>query len=130
MTRTLDAALAVTILAFVPGCGKKATPEVSYKDLGWENDKYTWEGKLFTGAATEKHKNGQTRIRWEIQEGVPHGVVKEWHDNGQIQVETHYDSGKRHGLNRYWTREGHLMKEQVYEHGTSVSVKEYPLPKP
>lgn len=128
MSKVLDAALAVSFLAFVPGCNNKVV-EVNYKDLGWENEKFTWEGKPFSGVASEKHKNGQPKNRWEIKDGVPHGVVREWYDNGQMMVETHYENNKRHGLNRYWTKEGQLFKEQVYEHGTSVSVKEYPVKK-
>ncbi len=128
MTKAIDAAVAVSFLAFVPGCHNKPQ-EVNYKDLGWENEKFTMAGKPFTGIASEKHKNGQPKNRWEIKDGVPHGVVREWHENGQLMVETHYENNKRHGLNRYWAADGQLFKEQVYEHGVSVSVKEYPVKK-
>jgi hypothetical protein len=126
MNKILDAALAVSFLAFVPGCDNKPR-EVSYADLGWEQEKYMLEGKTFSGVAHDTHKkNGKPRSRWEIKNGVPHGVVKEWHESGQLIVETHYHRGLRHGMNRYWRPTGELMKEQVYEHGKSMSVMEYP----
>jgi antitoxin component YwqK of YwqJK toxin-antitoxin module len=125
MSKTLDAAMAVSFLTFVPGCENKPV-EVPYKDLGYENEKITLNGKPFTGVGLDTAKDGKLRVRWELKDGVPHGVVKEWAPNGQLIVETGYHMGKRHGLNRYWTPEGQLTKEQVYEHGTSVSIKEYP----
>ena len=129
MSKTIDAALAVSFLSFVPGCENKPK-EVPYSDLGYENEKLTFNGAPFTGVSPDiDKKTGKVRVRWELKEGVPHGVVKEWAPNGQMIVETHYHEGKRHGLNRYWTPEGQLTKEQVYEHGTSVSVKEYPAKK-
>lgn len=126
MSKSL-AAVAVSFLVFTPGCSKPK--EVAYKDLGWEKDLYTLNGKPFTGVGLDTFKDGKPKSRWEIKDGMLHGVVREWHDNGQLMVETHYADNKRHGLNRYWSKEGQLFKEQVYEHGNSVSVKEYPVEK-
>ena len=124
ISHTLHAAFAVSVLALVPACNEQPVQEVNYADLGWKAEKFTFAEKPFTGVATEKHKNGNPKNRWEILNGEPHGVVREWYDNGQLMVETHYDHNLRHGLNRYWNKDGSLMKEQVYEQGKSISIKE------
>ncbi len=123
MSKTL-AAVAVSFLAFTPGCMKRK--EAKYAELKWVDEVYYQDGKPFTGIAREEHKDGKPKAEYPMKDGKFHGVVHEWWDNGQMSVETHFENGKRHGLNRYWTKEGKLMKEQVYEHGESKSVKEWP----
>ena len=123
MSKTL-AAVAVSFLAFTPGCMKSR--EADYAKLKWKDEVYYEGEKPFTGIAKEAHKNGKPKGEYPMKNGLFHGVVHEWWDNGQMSVETHFENGKRHGLNRYWTDKGVLMKEQVYEHGESKSVKEWP----
>ena len=123
MSKTF-AAVAVSFLAFTPGCMKPK--EAKYADLKWNDDVYYLNDKPFTGVAKEQSKDGKLLKEIPMTDGVCDGVVHEWWDNGQMSVETHFEKGKRHGLNRYWTKEGKLMKEQVYEHGESKSVKEWP----
>lgn len=130
MSKTL-AAVAVSFLAFTPGCMKrkevKRKPaEVKYAELAWNDGVFYLNGKPFTGVAKEQSKEGKLTKEYPMTDGRCDGVVHEWWDNGQMSVETHFDKGKRHGLNRYWTKEGKLMKEQVYDHDVSTSVKEWP----
>ncbi len=89
--------------------------------LEWKNEVFLLDGKPFAGITEDKHTNGQLRVRYPMENGRPHGIVREWWDNGQPSVETHFERGQRHGLNRYWNREGRLTKEQVYDHDKSVS---------
>lgn len=121
----LPIAVAVSFLAFSPGCTKPL--EVSYKDIDYDskNDTFLYQGKLFTGIAREQHKNGNPSKEYPMREGRIHGTMREWWDNGKMSAETHFDSGKRHGLNRYWDKTGKLIKEQVYDHGESKSVKTF-----
>lgn len=123
MSKTF-AALAVSFLAFTPGCMKPE--EVDYKDVNYEPDgSFSYKGKPFTGIAREKHKNGQPSKEYPMRNGRIHGVMREWWDNGQQSAETNFEDGKRHGLNRYWSKDGKLIKEQVYDHDVSKSEKFY-----
>ena len=113
------------LLSTLPLLAAEPTREVTYKELKWQDDVYFLEGKLYSGVARDKHKNGHIKGEYPFLEGRLHGVVKEWWENGQLSTETHFEKGQRHGLNRYWTQKGHLMKEQVYDHDKSVSEKHY-----
>lgn len=123
MSKTL-AAVAVSFLAFAPGCMKPK--EAKYAELKWTDEVYYYGAKPFTGIAKETFKDGKLKALYPMKDGVLHGVVQEWWENGQMSVETHFENGKRHGLNRYWTDKGVLMKEQVYEHGESKSTIDWP----
>lgn len=100
-------------------------PEVTYKELKWQDDVYFLNGQLFNGLARDKYKDGKPKGEYSFKEGKLHGVVREWWDNGQLSTETHFENGQRHGLNRYWAKTGELMKEQVYDHDKSVSEKHF-----
>lgn len=121
----IHAAVAVSFLAFAPGCTKPLI--VDYKDIEIEvrggKEIFTYKGAPFTGVAREKHKNGNPSKEYPMRDGLIHGIVHEWWENGKLSVETHFENGKRHGLNRYWDTSGVQTKEQVYEHGESKSVK-------
>lgn len=99
--------------------------EVAYKDLKWNDDVYSLDGKPFTGTARDQHKNGKPKAEYHFKDGHLHGLVREWWDNGQLSTETHFDVGQRHGSNRYWTRDGQPIKEQVYDHDKVISEKHY-----
>jgi antitoxin component YwqK of YwqJK toxin-antitoxin module len=122
------AALAVSILA-LDSCSSKPQ-EAQLKDIKNQDEKMTLHGAPYTGIILDQHKNGRPRLRWEVRNGLHHGVAKEWWENGQQSTETHFDNGKRHGLNRYWTKEGQLMKEQMYDQDHSLSEKLWPQGKP
>jgi len=100
-------------------------PEVTYKELKWQDDVYFLNGKPFTGTARDKHKDGKHKGEYPCKDGRLHGIVREWWENGQLSTETNFENGKRHGLNRYWSKSGQLMKEQIYDHDKSVSEKHF-----
>ena len=100
-------------------------PEVAYKDLKWNDDVFSLDGKPFTGIAREQHKNGKPKAEYPFKDGRLHGLVREWWENGQLSTETHFDMGQRHGSNRYWTKDGQPIKEQVYDHDKVVSEKHF-----
>jgi antitoxin component YwqK of YwqJK toxin-antitoxin module len=123
MSRQL-AALAVSMLA-LSSCSRKPI-EVQLRNAKQVDGKWTYLGEPITGLIHDSFKDGKPRVRWELRDGLMHGVIREWRDNGVQSTETHFENGQRHGLNRYWDRNGVLMKEQVYDHDTSLSEKYWP----
>jgi antitoxin component YwqK of YwqJK toxin-antitoxin module len=122
------AALAVSLLA-LQSCSKQPA-EILLKEAKQVDGKWLYAEAPYTGVITDAYKNGQARVRWQLQHGLLHGVVREWWQNGQQSTETHFHQGQRHGLNRYWDKQGVLLKEQVYDHDVSVSEKLWPDGKP
>ena len=102
---------------------------VPYAKVGWDSatSRFTLEGKPFTGITTASHRNGKLKLRYEIREGVYHGLVEEWHDNGQQMTKTRYENGKHQGDNFYWNRDGSLQVHKVWKDDKLIS--ETPGPK-
>lgn len=132
LTRLLIAAVSALALAV---CAADAPVEkpgaVDYKKLGYENEKFTHEGKLFTGVAVRKDKQGRIRAQYEYRDGVHDGLVEEWYTNGVRSVQTPFVAGQRHGTNIYWNVDGSLLKRQVWREGKLVeSTDPHDLEKP
>ena len=88
-----------------------ASPPVPFRQLGWDSDHFTWEGKPFTGTTTDHYKSGALKCRYGIRNGRYHGLVEEWHENGNPKTRTAYDDGRnrtnaaaRHGGRRLYRR--------------------------
>lgn len=96
-----------------------ATPavkaEVPYAKVDYKNEVYLWEGKPFTGKATENHRNGKPSLSYEFLDGQLHGLIREWYEDGTAKTATLFKNGKRHGKSTYWHPDGSVMKEQLYE---------------
>lgn len=126
--------VAVAALALMVRAGNEPYErpgDVDYKKLGYENEKFTSEGKLFTGAAVRKDKQGRIRAHYEYKDGVLHGLTEEWYTNGVKSVETPFTAGQRHGTNQYWNTDGSLLKRQIWRDGKLVeSTDPHDLEKP
>ena len=104
---------------------------VDYKKLGYENEKFTYEGRLFSGVAVRKDKQGRVRAQYAYKDGVNHGVCEEWYTNGVKSVQTPFANGQRHGTNIYWNTDGSLLKRQLWRDGKLVeSTDPHDLEKP
>lgn len=97
-----------------------AAAEVDYKQLGFDNNLITWEGKPFSGVAIKKDKQGRKRGRFLYEGGLLHGLVEEWYTNGAKSVECTFVKNDRHGTNTYWNPDGTLLKRQVWKDGKLV----------
>jgi hypothetical protein len=104
---------------------------VPYKQLGWDSEtsRLLLDGKPFTGVTTDFYKTtGKLKARYEVKDGVYHGLVQEWYDNGQQTTKTSYVNGKHEGDNFYWNRDGTLQVHKVWKDNNLVS--ETPGPRP
>jgi antitoxin component YwqK of YwqJK toxin-antitoxin module len=98
---------------------KQAAPvvqEVRKKELQYNSSetRHYFAGQPFTGVTTDTHKNGQLRLRWEMQEGKLHGKVEEYTEKGVLVTYKEYKNGLRHGQTRYYYPEGQLMRVVMY----------------
>ncbi|MGK0184506.1 MAG: hydroxypyruvate isomerase [Verrucomicrobiales bacterium] len=101
-------------------------PKAEISKLKENEGVWSLDGAPFTGAAIKHSEDGKILLRrWEMKNGLLHGLVEEWWDNGKKMTETHFDNGKRHGENRYWYMSGDPQKLQIYEHGKSISEEIY-----
>lgn len=101
-------------------------PTVEISKLQEKESVWSLQGKPFTGAAIKRSDDGKVLLRrWEMKDGLLHGLVEEWWDNGKKMTETNFVNGKRHGENRYWYMSGDPQKLQVYENGVSISEEIY-----
>ena len=113
--RTLAAALAGL---FLSACGEGR--RVAYDDLGYEKNKFTLDGELFSGIAIHKYEDGTIKAEYHIRDGVYHGVAKEFYEDGTPSAETGYRDGLRQGDNTYWNKDGSVMKRQVWQDGKLI----------
>lgn len=105
----------------VPAVGE--TEPVSFPKLGWDSgtSRFTWDGKPFTGVTTERYKSGGLKLRYQLNDGVYHGLVEEWYENGQQKTKTSYENGKHQGDNFYWNADGSLQVHKVWKDDRLVS---------
>lgn len=96
--------------------------EVPFKDLGWDGTRYTLKDaatgqeKLFTGTTTKySKKSSRLLARYQVKDGVYHGLVEEWYENGQQKTKTSYENGKHQGDNFYWNENGTLQVHKVWK---------------
>lgn len=102
--------------------------EVPRKSLKWDADHFTYEGKPFTGIATEFHPDGKPKQRWSMKDGKWHGLVQEWYPSGQQSVATNFLEGKRHGENSYFNPDGTVQKKQLWDNDTLLKDEHPPHP--
>lgn len=101
--------------------------DVPYKSLGWDGTRLTLKDaaagteKPFTGVTTKFSKTGQLTARYEVKDGLYHGLVEEWYDNGHQLTRTNYLQGKHEGENVYWNRDGTLQSLKVWKDDVKVS---------
>ena len=95
---------------------------VSYSKLEYENDgSFSFEGKGFTGTATDVHrKSGKKSKNYQFEDGKLHGLIREWYDNGQMAAKKFYKNGKRHGKTEYWDEKGELTATKIYKDDVHV----------
>ena len=91
--------------------------EVTRKQLAWEDDRFTRDGKPFTGILLDSYPDGKRKQRYQMKDGQNHGLTEEWYENGQQSTSTHWENGQRHGENVYWNPDGTVQKKQLWEHG-------------
>ena len=108
-----------------PGEAKAEAPPaaaaVPFRQLGWDNERFTWEGRPFTGTTEDHYKSGKLKARYGIREGRYHGLVEEWHDNGQQKTRTSYQDGRHEGDNFYWNADGSLQVHKVWKDDQLIS---------
>ncbi|MEZ5303084.1 MAG: hypothetical protein R3F11_20945 [Verrucomicrobiales bacterium] len=86
--------LAILILAaalaglFLSACGEGR--QVAYDDLGYEKNKFTLDGALFSGIAIHKYEDGTIKAEYHIRDGVYHGVARRILRGWHAQRETGY----------------------------------------
>ena len=100
---------------------KAEAPVVPFRQLGWDNERFTWEGKPFTGTTEDHYKSGKLKARYGIREGRYHGLVEEWYENGQQKTRTAYQDGRHEGDNFYWNADGSLQVHKVWKDDQLVS---------
>lgn len=93
---------------------------VDYRRLGYVDEKFTWEGALFTGEAVQTNRAGRLIARRHFRDGRLHGRTEEYHTNGVRSVCADFVDGSRHGTNIYWNPDGSLLKSQRWEQGRLV----------
>ena len=106
----------------------KATDEyvleqtVEYAKLEYESDgSFSFDGKPFTGTATDQHKKTGTRSKaYQFKEGKLHGLVREWYADGTPAAKKFYKEGKRHGKTEYWDEKGKLTATKIYKDDVHV----------
>ncbi len=119
---------AAQIPASVATAPAPSADAILFPKLGWTDNKYAWEGKPFTGTTEEAwKKTGKLKLRYQIKDGVYHGLVEEWHENGNKKTHTSYEAGKHEGDNFYWNADGSLQAHKVWKNDTKIS--ETPGPK-
>lgn len=71
------------------------------------------------GRQTRKRTDGHGNLieKYELKDGLLHGLRRVWAPSGQILVETRYRDGKPHGLARTWTVHGQIVSEITYQNG-------------
>lgn len=106
-----------------------ADPAVPFAKLGWADNKFTWQGRPFTGVTTDQYKSGQLKARYGIKDGVYHGLVEEWYENGKQKTKTSYENGRHQGDNFYWNSDGSLQVHKVWKDDQLISEK-HPGQKP
>ncbi len=105
--------------------------EVDYKQLGYDNELFTLDGKPYSGVAIKKDKQGRKRGRYEYASGKLTGIAEEWFTNGVKCVETSFANGVRNGTNTYWGADGSLLKRQVWRDGKLIdSTEKHDLEQP
>jgi hypothetical protein len=106
---------------------KPGPDDVPYQGLGWDGarlmlkDAATGAEKPFTGVTTRFSKTGQLTARYEVKDGLYHGLVEEWYDNGHQLTRTSYLHGRHEGDNVYWNRDGTLQSLKVWKDDVKVS---------
>ena len=116
-----------------PGCSPPAeklaanaapaasTEPVPYSKIKWIEGINYLDGKLFTGIAVQKHKDGQLMSRYPMKAGVYHGLVEEWYEDGKKKTATSFENGKHQGDNFYWNPDGTLQVHKVWKDDNLVS---------
>ena len=74
----------------------------------------TFEGKPFTGFATESYPNGKLKSWKTVKEGITNGQWQEWLENGKLRYNAYWKDGKGHGLWQYFYDNGTLKYEESY----------------
>ena len=105
-----------------------ASPPVPFRQLGWDSDHFTWEGKPFTGTTTDHYKSGALKCRYGIRNGRYHGLVEEWYENGNPKTRTAYEDGRHEGDNFYWNPDGSLQSHKNWKNDSLVSESHPPNP--
>lgn len=95
---------------------------VPFSKLGWADNKYTWEGKPFTGTTEDTFKKtGKLRLRYQLKDGAYHGLVEEWYENGNKLTHTLYENAQHQGDNIYWNTDGTLQAHKVWKDNVKIS---------
>jgi antitoxin component YwqK of YwqJK toxin-antitoxin module len=100
-------------------------PRVNWDDLDeWEYcTKY--EGKPFTGQATEFWPNGVLLSETEFVDGHQEGPSREWTKEGVLIAEENLRNGRLQGMFREWYPNGRPKKEGEYEWGVRLQEREW-----
>lgn len=94
---------------------------VPYSKIQWKEDVNYLNGRRFTGITVQYHKNGQLMSRYQMKDGVYHGLVEEWFEDGKQKTKTSFVSGKHDGDNFYWNPDGTLQVHKVWKEDILVS---------
>jgi antitoxin component YwqK of YwqJK toxin-antitoxin module len=100
--------------------GAVAAVTADYRQLGYEEDRFTLHGQPFSGLAVQTNRAGRVVARRHFQDGRYDGRTEEFHTNGVMSACTDFLAGQRHGTNLYWNADGSLLKRQRWEHGRLV----------
>ncbi|MEO0469718.1 MAG: hypothetical protein AAF206_08870 [Bacteroidota bacterium] len=88
-------------------------------DFDFDSQRYTYQGKPFTGVSIEVSKYWET-VETTFLDGVMEGHYREWYQSGGIKEECFLHKGVIHGVMWKWNKEGELVEEAIYELGIRV----------
>ncbi len=82
-----------------------------------EYQRFTLEGSLYTGVATEHYPAGSLRSEVHIVDGVQEGPAREWYADGQIASDESFRGGGLSGQCKSWHQNGRVAEEATFELG-------------